>query len=341
MENAHQKSAVRSESAEPGNRIPDQKARIPGQTARIPGQEPRIPGQTARIPGQESLLHKRWRAFRRHRMAIFGTVVVAIILLATVLAPLSPYDPNHSDLPNRLKPPTLEHPMGTDDLGRDLLTRVLFGGRVSMAVGVLAMSFALLLGTLVGGTAGYYGGTVDTVLMRIVDFLMCFPGLFVLILLTTLLRNAPVSFLSEGIWPIVFVIAFLAWMQVARLVRSSFLSIREKEFIEAARCIGATDSRIMWLHILPNSVGPIIVIGTLRVAFSIVTEAGLSFLGFGVQPPTPTWGNMLRNAQSLMLQAPWVAIFPGLMIFITVIGINYIGDGLRDALDPQSAKGSG
>jgi peptide/nickel transport system permease protein len=165
---------------------------------------------------------------------------------------------------------------------------------------------------------------------------MSFPGIFVLIILTTLLRNSPVPFISQGIWPVVLVIAFLAWMRVARIVRASFLSIKEMSYVEAARSIGSSNGRIMWRHILPNSMGPIIVAGTLRVATSIVSEAGLSFLGFGVQPPTPTWGNMLKNAQSLMLPAPWVAIFPGAMIFITVLGLNYVGDGLRDALDPQS-----
>lgn len=284
----------------------------------------------------ETLLYKSWRRFLRHKMALFGSIVVLFIVALSVLAAFSPYDPVKTDLEHRIEAPSLTHPMGTDELGRDLLTRILYGGRVSMSVGILAMSAALVVGIIVGGVAGYYGGSIDSLLMRLVDFLMSFPGIFVLIILTTLLRNSPIPFLSKGIWPVVLVIAFLAWMQVARIVRSSFLSIKEMTYVEAARSIGSSNGRIMWRHILPNSMGPIIVAGTLRVATSIVSEAGLSFLGFGVQPPTPTWGNMLKNAQSLMLPAPWIAIFPGAMIFITVLGLNYVGDGLRDALDPQS-----
>lgn len=286
----------------------------------------------------QSPLHQAWLRFRRHKMAVRGAIIVLLVIAGVILVPLSPYDKTRTNLEQRLQPPSLQHPMGTDDLGRDLLTRLLYGGRISMSVGILAMSLAVVLGTLVGGLAGYYGGKIDTILMRLVEFLMSFPWIFILILLTTLLRNSSVTFLSKGIWPIVLVIGFLSWMRLARIVRGSFLSIKENDFVEVARSIGASDARIMWRHVLPNGLGPIIVAGTLRVATSVVSEAGLSFLGFGVQPPTPSWGNMLKSAQPYIISAPWLAFFPGLMIFITVIGLNFIGDGLRDALDPKGRR---
>jgi peptide/nickel transport system permease protein len=204
------------------------------------------------------------------------------------------------------------------------------------------MGLAVIVGTTVGGLAGYYGGWVDNILMRFTDMMLAFPQLFVLIILALALRDLPIESLRgtamASILSIVLVIAVLAWMQVARLVRASFLSLKEKEFTEASRCLGVPNWRIMLRHLLPNALSPIIVAATFRVATSIITESGLSYLGFGVQPPTPTWGNMLKNAQTLMTRAPWTAIFPGLMIFVTVIAINFIGDGLRDALDPYKVE---
>jgi peptide/nickel transport system permease protein len=242
----------------------------------------------------------------------------------------------------RLQPPSRGHIMGTDELGRDLLTRIFYGGRVSLSIGVMAMALAVFFGALVGGLAGFYGGWVDNVLMRFTDMMLAFPQLFILIILALALRDLPIEALRgtafASIFSIVLVIAVLAWMQVARLVRASFLSLKEKEFVEAARCAGVPNWRIMVRHLLPNAMSPIIVAATFRVATSIITESGLSYLGFGVQPPTPTWGNMLKNAQDQMTRAPWTAIFPGLMIFIAVIAINFIGDGLRDALDPYKVE---
>ncbi len=233
--------------------------------------------------------------------------------------------------------------MGTDELGRDLLTRILYGGRVSLSIGILAMALAVTVGAIIGGVAGFYGGWIDNLAMRFTDMMLSFPQLFVLIILALALRDIPIPALQgtafASVFTIVLVIAVLAWMQVARLVRASFLSLKEKEFTEASRCVGASNGRIMTRHLLPNALSPIIVAATFRVATSIITESGLSYLGFGVQPPTPTWGNMLKNAQDQMTRAPWTAIFPGLMIFITVIAINFIGDGLRDALDPYKAEG--
>ncbi|HET7263381.1 MAG TPA: ABC transporter permease [bacterium] len=280
-----------------------------------------------------------WERFGRHRMALAGLTVVAAFALASAAPRLvSPYDPQASDLDHRLAAPTWAHPMGTDDLGRDLLTRILYGGRVSLTIGVAAMALAVTLGTAAGALAGFYGGWVDNVLMRFTDLVLSFPQLFVLIVLALVLRNLalPVFRGSAGsVLPIVLVIAVTSWMPVARLVRATFLSLREATFVEAARGLGVRNGRIIARHVLPNSLGPIIVAATLRVASSIITESGLSFLGFGVQPPTPTWGNMLNAAQDQMTSAPWTAIYPGLMIFLTVIAINYLGDGLRDAVDPH------
>jgi peptide/nickel transport system permease protein len=280
-----------------------------------------------------------WARFRRHRMASLCLKVVALLALACVLAPwLSGDDPAKPVLSLQLQPPSAAHPLGTDDLGRDLLTRILYGGRVSMSIGVLAMSLAVVIGTTVGALAGYYGGWTDNVLMRITDLMLSIPTLFLLILLMLLLRSFPIPFLRGGVLAIVMTIALLSWMTVARLVRASYLSLKAQVYVEAARALGASHARIIVRHILPNAVSAIIVAATLRVASSIITESGLSFLGFGVQPPTPTWGNMLKNAQDQMITAPWTAIFPGVFIFITVIAINYVGDGLRDALDPRHVR---
>jgi peptide/nickel transport system permease protein len=284
-----------------------------------------------------------WRSFRRHKPAMLGSVVVLIFALSAIFAPyLTPFDPEKTDLDNMLEKPTARHIMGTDDLGRDLLTRLLYGGRVSLSIGVMAMSLAVIIGAVVGGLAGFYGGWVDNVLMRFVDMMLSFPSLFILIILSLALRDIPIESLRgtafASIFSIVLVIATLSWMQVARLVRASFLTLKEQDYVIAARSTGASNLRIMARHLLPNAMSPIIVAATFRVATSIITEAGLSYLGFGVQPPTPTWGNMLKNAQTVMTRAPWVAIFPGLMIFIAVIAINFIGDGLRDALDPYKVE---
>jgi peptide/nickel transport system permease protein len=292
---------------------------------------------------QQTMSQLIWRSYRRHKPAMVGTVIILIFALAAIFAPyISPWDPEKTNLDAMLQPPSAQHLMGTDELGRDLLTRILYGGRVSLSIGVMAMALAVVVGAIVGGVAGFYGGWVDNVLMRFTDMMLAFPQLFVLIILALALRDIPIEALRgtafASVLSIVLVIAVLAWMRVARLVRASFLSLKEKEFIEAARSCGISNVRIMVRHLLPNAMSPIIVAATFRVATSIITESGLSYLGFGVQPPTPTWGNMLKNAQVQMTRAPWTAIFPGLMIFVAVIAINFIGDGLRDALDPYKAE---
>jgi peptide/nickel transport system permease protein len=276
------------------------------------------------------------RRFIRHRLAAASAIVLVILTLLSLFAFVSPHDPARINPQDRLERPNSDYWLGTDMLGRDVLTRLLYGGRVSLAVGLLATGVALMIGTTVGALAGFYGGTVDNLLMRLVDVFLSFPSLFVLIVLGSILRGSELAHLRGGLIPLAVIIGVLSWMTVARVVRATFLSLREVEFVEAARSMGAGTSRLILRHILPGAVGPIIVQGTLQVAWSILTESGLSYLGFGIQPPTPSWGNMLNDAQSFMLRLPLLAVFPGVMIFVTVMAINYVGDGLRDALDPRS-----
>ncbi len=291
---------------------------------------------------QRSLKGMAWRQFRRHQMALVGSVILGLLIFGAIfVSVLSPYDPTHSSLRERRDPPSLVHPMGTDTLGRDLMTRIFYGGRISLTIGLGATLLGVFIGILIGATAGYYGGKTDEVLMRLTDLFLSLPRIFLLIIMAILLREVEVPILKANgnMGGIILILGLLSWTGVARLVRGQFLSLKEKEFVEAARTIGATNWRIIIRHILPNSATPIIVAATLLVARNIISESGLSFLGFGVQPPTPTWGNMLNAAQDEMRKGNWwMAFFPGLMIFLTVISINYIGDGLRDALDPRKVK---
>ncbi|OGN88760.1 MAG: peptide ABC transporter permease [Chloroflexi bacterium RBG_13_48_10] len=285
---------------------------------------------------EESMSYLIWKRFRRHPGAIIGSIVLSCIILAVAFAGLSPYDPIKSDITVKNQAPSLAHPMGTDALGRDLLTRVLYGGRISLLVGFSVMVITLLIGVPVGAIAGYFGGNVDNILMRITDAALSLPSLLVLILLSAILREVEAPFLkSNPVLTIASVIGLLAWMFTARLVRASYLTIREMDYVTATRALGASNLRIIALHIFPNAIGPVIVESTLEVAYAILEESGLSYLGFGIQPPTPSWGNLLSNAQEYLVKYPWLAIFPGAMIFLAVISINYIGDGLRDAFDPH------
>jgi peptide/nickel transport system permease protein len=271
--------------------------------------------------------------FRAHRPAVAGIAVLSVLAMLCAAAPLlSPYDPEKTALLLIYEPPSAAHPFGTDGIGRDLATRILYGGRVSLSVGLLAVTVAISLGTLVGVVAGYYGRWVDSLLMRFVDMMYSFPRLFLLILFGVFFKGMTLPV-------IVTVLGLLSWMSTSRLVRASFLSLKQREFVEAARSIGASDRRIIVRHLLPNSLAPIIVAATLGVAAAIIAESTLSFLGLGIQPPTPSWGNMLKDAPSEMEKAPWMAIFPGLSIFLAVVSINFIGDGLRDALDPRHVIG--
>jgi peptide/nickel transport system permease protein len=283
----------------------------------------------------ESTVSIVWKRFRRHPGAMVGMVVLILVILSALLAPLSPYDPEKSNTAERFQTPSWQHPLGTDALGRDLLTRIVYGGRISMSVGLLVVAITLSIGVTVGALSGYFGGLVDNILMRITDAALTLPSLLVLILLSAILREVDIPiFQRNSVLTIAVVIGLLSWMTFARLVRATFLTLRELDFVTAARSLGASPFQIIVGHILPNAVGPIIVESTLELGYAIIEESGLSFLGFGIQPPTPSWGNLLSNAQENFIRYPWLAIFPGVMIFLSIISVNYIGDGLRDAFDP-------
>ena len=286
-----------------------------------------------------------WKRFRRHRLAIAGAVVLLAMVLCAVFAKqLSPYDPNFIDQVHwqgNPLPPCFQdhalcggHPLGTDEVGRDILSRLFYGARISLTVGVSAVVMEIVIGTLLGAIAGFYGGWIDYLLMRLTDVFLSIPLLPLLLVLTAIVvASSSRASLSFGV--IVLIIGILSWPNLARLVRASFLSLREREYAEAARALGNSDARIMVRHLLPNAVAPIIVQATLDVANVILLESTLSFLGLGIQPPTSSWGSMLANAQANLENAWWAAVLPGLCIVVTVLAINYIGDGLRDALDPN------
>jgi peptide/nickel transport system permease protein len=280
-----------------------------------------------------------WRRFRRHRLALTGAVLLGTIAVLLVAGPAvwsTPVD--EIDFKAKLRGPSLAHPLGTDDLGQDLLARMLYGGRISLAVGLAAMLIALTLGVVVGAFAGFYGGIVDHGLMRVTDLFLSLPQLPLLLLLIYLFRDLARSLLGPeaGIFAlIVGVIGGLRWMPVARLVRAQFLSLREQDFVQAARGLGAPARRQIARHILPNAFGPVIVCASLDVAAAIIAESTLSFLGLGFPPDIPTWGRILFDAKDNLDHAPHWALFPGTAVFLTVLSINYIGDGLRDALDPR------
>lgn len=285
--------------------------------------------------GPESLSALIWRRFRRHRFALFSAVVLALMIILVLAAPLSGYSPTEQNPKSVFAKPSIEHWFGTDELGRDIFTRILYGGRISLAVGIFSTLFSLVLGIVVGAVSGYYGGWVDNVLMRVTDAFLIMPVVFVLILFSALLRELPsLADFRSSVWLVILAIGAFAWMWPARLARGLFLVLREREFVSASRALGANDSRLIFSRILPNSIGPLLVSATLQMAYAIITESGLSYLGFGIQPPTPSWGNILESAQVHVFRAPWLAVFPGVMIFITVMAINFIGDGLRDAFDP-------
>ena len=301
------------------------------------------PSLIARASPRPSLWREATRRFRRHRLAMVGFVILLGMVTAVMVGPFVYRVPiDEIDFRAKLKAPSRAHPLGTDDLGQDLLARMLYGGRISLAVGVAAMLISITIGTSIGATAGQLGGGVDHTLMRVTDLFLSLPQLPLLLLIVYLFRDALKKALGPeaGIFVmIVAVIAGLRWMPVARLVRAQFLSLREKEFVEAARSLGAPTLRQVVRHILPNALGPVIVAGSLDVAAAIIAESSLSFLGLGFPPDIPTWGRILYDAKDNLDFAPHWALFPGTAIFLTVLSINYIGDGLRDALDPRKVLG--
>ena len=275
-------------------------------------------------------LKDTWKRLQKNKLAYFSLWVILMLYLMAIFAPfLAPYPLDAMDFDNLFAHPDLGHPLGTDSMGRDILTLVLYGSRVSLTVGLLAMSIALSIGVLLGAIAGYYGGLVDSIIMRFTDMALIFPQFFLILTI--------VSIFGNGIYKVIVVIGLTSWMTVARLVRGQLLSLKEREYVLGAKALGANDLRIICRYLLPNTLAPLIVVATLRVGSTILTEAALSFLGLGVKAGTVSWGGLLHEAQSLtvMTETPWVAIFPGLMICVTVLAFNLLGDGLRDALDPK------
>lgn len=287
-----------------------------------------------------------WRRFRRHRMAVVGSLIMLGLMLYVVGGALvwSESYANLTATSKRLSPPSLEHPFGTDQVGRDVLARTIYGGHISLLIGISAVLVSLSLGISVGALSGYYGGLIDSILMRITEAVFAIPSLFLLIVMAKFFSGRVPAFdllgrtLSGSVVVIIIVIGLTSWMYLARLVRANFLSLKERDFVLAAHCLGVPNRRIIVRHILPNTLAPIIVAATLGVAAAILSEAYVSFLGLGVQPPTASWGNMLENAYSYLESAPWLWFFPGLLTVLTVLSINFIGDGLRDALDPRSIR---
>lgn len=272
-----------------------------------------------------SVIGKR---FSRNKLSVLGAVTVLLLIIISLFASfIAPYDPTAIDVRHTLSPPSKEHPLGTDELGRDLLSRIIWGSRVSLKVGFIAVGIAITAGIIIGAIAGFYGGLVDTILMRFVDIMLAFPTFFLIL--------AVISILEQSIFTIMVVIGLTNWMDVARLVRAEFLSLKEKDFVSAARAVGASDKGLIFRHILPNALSPVFVAATFGVAGAILIESGLSFLGLGVQPPEPSWGNILTAGKDNIEVAWWLSLYPGLAILITVLSYNLVGEGLRDALDPR------
>ena len=289
---------------------------------------------------------RAFKRFIRHRMAVIGSIMLVSIILFVVGGSLfySEAESNFNDTSIRLEEPSSAHPFGTDTIGRDILARTIYGGQISLLIGVVAVTMMVSVGTLVGLISGYYGGIIDGLLGRLIEAMLSIPSILLLLVLSKSFGGDidPINFLgrtlSGSVVVIVFVIGLTSWMTLARIVRSTVLSIRETEFVLAARALGASNRRIISQHILPNTIAPIIVAATLGIAVAILLEAYISFLGLGVQPPTATWGNMLQSARGDIENAPWLWIFPGMLITMSVMSINFVGDGLRDALDPRSDK---
>ncbi len=269
-----------------------------------------------------------WKRFKKNPLSVAGIVVIMTIATIAVLAPfISPYKPTAIDVHNILSPPSLSHLFGTDELGRDVLTRMIWGSRVSLKVGFVAVGIAITIGIIFGAVAGYYGGRIDAVLMRFVDVMLAFPTFFLIL--------AVIAILEPSISTIMIVIGLTSWMDVARLVRAEFLTLKERDFVFAAKAIGSSDISVIFKHIIPNALSPVFVAATFGIAGAILVEAGLSFLGLGVQPPNPSWGNILTSGKDNITVAWWLSLFPGVAILITVLSYNLVGEGLRDALDSR------
>ena len=268
---------------------------------------------------------------KKNKIAIIGLIIIITLAFIALFAPfIAPHDPIEQNLEKRLLPPCREYPMGTDDLGRCLLSRIIYGARVSLQLGVIVVGIITVIGVTLGLISGYYGGIVDEIIMRLVDVVLAFPGI--------ILALAVAGALGPGLFNVMLALAMVGWTGLARVVRGSVLSVKQKEFVESARALGCSDLHIMTRHILPNVMAPVIVLATLDMAFIILAAAGLSFLGLGAQPPTPEWGSMLNNGRAFMRTAPHLTTFPGLAIMVAVLAFNFLGDGLRDVLDPRQQR---
>ena len=277
---------------------------------------------------EEKLRHLFWKRFRTNKLALGGAFIVLLLFVVALFAHwLSPYDPGQINVQQVLQDPTWKHPFGTDPLGRDVFSRMIYGSRISLMVGFVAVGISTLIGIFLGALAGYYGRWVDNLIMRFVDVMLCFPTFFLIL--------AVIALLEPNIWNIMVVIGITGWMGVARLVRAEFLSLKERDFTAAEKALGAKDFRIIFRHILPNALAPVLVSATLGVAGAILTESALSFLGIGVQPPTPSWGNILTAGKDNIEIAWWLSLYPGMAILITVLGYNLLGEGVRDSIDPR------
>ena len=280
------------------------------------------------MAGRDSIFYDVLRRLARNRLAVAGASVVLFFFVLSALPQVfSRHDPNRIEVLKILQAPSADHPLGTDELGRDVLARMVYGARISLKVGFVAVGIATSIGLLVGLFSGFYGGLADAVLMRFVDIMLCFPTFFLIL--------SVIAFLEPSIYNIMVVIGVTGWMGVARLVRAETLSLKERDFVAAARAQGAGNARIIFRHILPNTLAPVLVAATLGVAGAILTESALSFLGIGVQPPTPSWGNILTAGKDNIEFAWWLSVYPGLAILLTVLGYNLLGEGIRDAADPR------
>ncbi len=292
---------------------------------------PSIATEQLLSPAPRGLWHDAWARLRRNRFAVAGGIVVILLALLAVAAPLvAPYDPIAQDYDHLLQGPSLQHVFGTDNFGRDIFSRIIYGGRISLSVGSLGTLLGLTIGIVIGLVAGYYGGWVDSLAMRLLDILLAFPGL--------LLAIAIVAVLGVGTQNVIIAIGIFSVPGFARVLRGSILSLKQQDFVMAARASGATDRRLMFTHLLPNAVAPVLVIATLRLGTAILTAASLSFLGLGIRPPSPEWGAMLSDGRQYIQLAPHVTVFPGLAILTIMLALNLLGDGLRDALDPKLRK---
>ncbi len=283
------------------------------------------------MPNTESFTGRTLHYLLKNKLAIIGGIFVFLVFVLSVFAPwIAPFNPSRIDISSILVGPSISHPFGTDDLGRDVLSRMLWGGRISLEVGFVAVGIATIIGVILGSIAGYYGGWIDSMIMRAVDVMLSIPTIFLVL--------AVIAILEPSIINIMVVIGLTSWMEPARLSRAEFISLKEREFVLAARAIGAADGRIIMKHVLPNGLSPILVSATMGIGGAILIESALSFLGLGVQPPTPSWGSLLSSGKDNIEIAWWLSAFPGLAILITVLGYNLLGEGLRDAFDPRQRE---